>query len=173
MLFDFAQKKGWQIAVVAGGCFWGLESLMGRIEGVIETQVGYAGGTLESPTYPVVSTGKTGYAETVRILFDPKVQSYENILKEFFRDHDPTTVDQQGNDRGSQYRSAIFAMNADQAKIAKKVIELVNQTKFWKDPVATEVKDFTRFWPAEPEHQKYLARHPDGYSCHYVRKVKY
>ncbi len=169
-LFLFAKKKNWEIATLAGGCFWGTENLLRQEKGVIETQTGYSGGKIERPTYEDVSTGKTGYAESVQILFDPKETSYESLLLLFFRMHDPTTLNQQENDKGTQYRSAIFYENDEQKKVAEKVIKRVSDSNAWKKPIVTEVTKFNSFWRAEENHQKYLKKNPKGYNCHFIRK---
>lgn len=172
-LFSFAKKKGWQIATLAGGCFWGVEELLQEQPGVIETQVGYTGGKADRPIYDIVKTGATGHAESVQVLFDPKKTSYEKILLFFFRMHDPTTVNQQGNDKGTQYRSAIFYETEEQKKIAEQVKEKVNKSGAWKKPVVTEIVKATPFFRAEEYHQKYLDKNPGGYTCHYVRKIDF
>lgn len=172
-LFQFKDKKKWQTANLAGGCFWGMEKLLGSLKGVMETQVGYTGGALTKPTYDDVRTGKTGHAEAVQVLFDPKVVSYEDILLEFFRIHDPTTLNQQGNDKGTQYRSAIFYENTEQKKAAEKIIKRVNDSKDWKKDVVTELKSANAFWRAEADHQKYLEKYPNGYTCHLRRPYKF
>jgi peptide methionine sulfoxide reductase msrA/msrB len=171
-LFPFAEKQGWQVATLAGGCFWGVEELLLKEKGVIETLVGYTGGALKNPGYSDVKTGETGHAETVQILFDPKETNFENILLFFFQMHDPTTVNQQGNDKGTQYRSAIFFHNDTQKAVAEKVIARVNASGAWKKPVITEVVPYDHFWKAEDYHQKYLIKNPDGYTCHFVRDIK-
>lgn len=172
-LFQFAEKKNWEVATLAGGCFWGVEELFRALPGVIETEVGYTGGKLNWATYEEVKKGKTGHAEAVRVLFDPKKTSYEEILLYFFKLHDPTTPNQQGNDRGSQYRSAIFTHSAQQQRVAQEVRARVDRAGAWKKPVVTEILSASTFWPAEDYHQKYLQKKPDGYTCHYVRPVKF
>jgi peptide methionine sulfoxide reductase msrA/msrB len=157
------------VATLAGGCFWGVEELIRKLPGVIETRAGYTGGFSDHPTYSDVKTGKTGHAESVEVVFDPRKISYEEILKYFFRLHDPTTLNRQGNDRGTQYRSAIFYHNEEQKKIALQVKETVDRSKKWKSPIITEVVPATRFFPAEEYHQKYLEKNPNGYTCHYLR----
>jgi peptide methionine sulfoxide reductase msrA/msrB len=158
-------------AVLAGGCFWGMEDILRKIPGVIQTEVGYTGGTSSKPTYDDVHTGATGHAESVRILFDPKKLSYEELLEKwFFRMHDPTTKNRQGNDRGTQYRSAIFVTSPEQRKIAETVKRRVEASGRWKAPIVTEIVDAGPFTLAEAEHQKYLERHPGGYTCHYLRE---
>jgi peptide methionine sulfoxide reductase msrA/msrB len=168
-LFAFAEKKGWEVATLAGGCFWGVEDLIQKLPGVIETQVGYTGGKSDQPTYDIVKKSTSGHAESVQVLFDPKKTSYEKILLEFFRLHDPTTANRQGNDIGTQYRSAIFFANEQQHKIAEKVKERVAKSGKWKKPIVTEIVPAGKFWRAEEEHQKYLGKNPGGYTCHYVR----
>lgn len=172
-LFSFAEKAGWEVATLAGGCFWGMEDLLLKIPGVIETQVGYTGGKVDHATYEAVKTGKTQHAEAVQILFDPKVISYEKILLEFFRRHDPTTSNQQGNDVGTQYRSVIFYNNERQKQEAEKIKARVDQSGKWKKPVVTEIVPAGSFWRAEEYHQKYLEKKPDGYTCHYVRDMQF
>lgn len=168
-LFLFAKKKGWQVATLAGGCFWGVEELLQKIPGVIETQVGYTGGFLKNATYAQVKKGETGHAEAVDVLFDPKKVSYQHILFEFFRLHDPTTANQQGNDLGTQYRSAIFFHSDDQRKAAEEVKAKVTASGKWKKPLVTQIVAAGEFWRAEEYHQKYLEKEPGGYTCHYLR----
>jgi peptide methionine sulfoxide reductase msrA/msrB len=157
-------------AVLAGGCFWGMEEILRKIPGVLETEVGYTGGKTSHPTYESVATGTTGHAEAVRIVFDPRKLSYSDLLEKwFFRMHDPTTVNRQHNDVGTEYRSAIFVMSEEQQKTAKTVIARVQASGRWKAPIVTEVTDAGPFTPAEEYHQDYLEKHPDGYTCHYLR----
>lgn len=172
-LFSFVQKKNWEIATLAGGCFWGMEELIQQIPGVVETQVGYTGGALKNAHYSDVKKGNTGHAETVQIIFDPKKVSYEDILLKFFKMHDPTTQDQQGNDKGPQYRSVIFYNSPEQKKTAEKVKERVDKSHAWGKPVVTQIVPAGEFWRAEEDHQKYLDKHPGGYTCHYIRKVEF
>ena len=162
-----------QTATLAGGCFWGLEELLRQIPGVIHTEVGYTGGSLSHPTYDDVCTGRTGHAECVRIEFDPDLLSYENLLVQFFKMHDPTTPHQQGNDRGSQYRSAIFYHAEDQHQTALSVIKRVNASRAWKSAVVTEICPAQEFWRAEEFHQQYLEKNPNGYTCHWIRPVHF
>jgi methionine-S-sulfoxide reductase len=157
-------------AVVAGGCFWGVEELIRKVPGITGTEVGYTGGTLENPTYEYVKKGDTGHAEAVRIEYDPSKISYEQILDLFFQLHDPTTPNRQGNDVGSQYRSAIFVTNPEEAGIAKKVIARQSESGRWKRPVVTRVEELKTFYPAEAYHQDYLQKNPGGYNCHYWRE---
>jgi peptide methionine sulfoxide reductase msrA/msrB len=157
-------------ATLSGGCFWGVQELVRKLPGVLSTSVGYTGGTTDKPTYEDVHTGRTGHAEAVEIVYDPKVLSYETILGYFFRLHDPTTPNRQGNDVGSQYRSAIFYHDEDQRKVAERVKAEVDRSGKWPKKVVTEIVPATSFYPAEDYHQDYLQKHPDGYTCHYLRK---
>lgn len=170
-LFPQAESKGQEVITLAGGCFWGVEELLRQEKGVIDSFVGYAGGELKNPTYNDVKKGTTNHAEAVQILFDPKQTTVQNILTFFFKMHDPTTLNQQGNDRGTQYRSAIFYHNDAQKAVAQKMIEHVNASGAWKAPVVTQLVPYTQFWKAEEYHQKYLIKNPDGYTCHWVRDV--
>jgi len=156
-----------ETATLAGGCFWGVEELVRKLPGVVDTTVGYAGGTLDNPQYEDVKTGRTGHAESLQIVFDPEKISYDEILDFFFRLHDPTTANRQGNDIGTQYRSAIFYHDDAQRDAAKKAIDRA-QPK-WPRPIVTEVVPFTNFFEAEDYHQDYLQRKPNGYTCHYLR----
>ena len=157
-------------AVLAGGCFWGMEDLLRDIPGVIDTEVGYAGGTTANPTYEQVSSGRTGHAESVRVVFDPTKLSYADLLEKwFFRMHDPTTPNRQGNDRGTQYRSAIFYTSPEQKKVAEEVIARVNASGKWKQPIVTEIVAAGPFTRAEGYHQDYLVNNPGGYTCHFLR----
>ena len=173
LLFLFAKKKGWEIATLAGGCFWGVEELIRNQKGVIETEVGYTGGKTESPIYELVKTGVTGHAESVRVLFDPKILKYEDLLLYFFKLHDPTTTDQQGNDVGTQYRSAIFYENQNQKEIAIKIKDRVEKSGAWKKPLVTQILPESNFWKAEDFHQDYLQKNPSGYTCHFIRDIKF
>ena len=159
-----------ETAVLAGGCFWGMEDLLRKIPGVLETEVGYTGGTTSNPVYNEVKTGRTGHAESVRITFDPAKISYEDLLEKwFFKMHDPTTKNRQGNDVGTQYRSAIFVTSPAQRETALKVIARVNASKKWGAPIVTEVTDAGPFTLAEDYHQDYLEKNPGGYTCHFMR----
>jgi methionine-S-sulfoxide reductase len=168
-----AKSKKTEIATLAGGCFWGVEELLRDQKGVISTQVGYTGGSLPSPTYDIVKTGTTGHAESVEIEFDPKIISFDEILKFFFKLHDPTTLNRQGNDMGSQYLSVIFYHSEAQRQTALKIRALVDVSGVWKRPVVTEIVQAMPFYPAEDYHQKYLKKNPGGYTCHYVRDYKF
>lgn len=157
-------------AILAGGCFWGMEEILRKVDGVLDTEVGYTGGNMSNPTYEDVSSGKTGHAEAVRITFDPKKLSYAELLENwFFRMHDPTTKNRQGNDIGTQYRSAIFYVDEAQKKTAQEVIAKVNASGLWKSPIVTELVPATPFTPAEGYHQDYLQKNPNGYTCHFLR----
>lgn len=156
-------------AILAGGCFWGMEDLLRKVDGVVETRVGYTGGSTDNATYDQVKTGTTGHAEAIEITYDPARVSYEKILQWFFQIHDPTTKNRQGNDRGSQYRSAIFYTGETQKKIAEDVIDAVEASGNWPGPVVTEVAPAGPFWVAEESHQDYLEKYPNGYTCHFVR----
>ena len=156
-------------AVIAGGCFWGMEELIRNQPGVAKTRVGYTGGALENPTYNDVKTGKTGHAEAIEITYDPSVMSYEKLLHWFFQIHDPTTKDRQGNDIGTQYRSAIWFEDAAQREAAEKVMAAVEASGVLPGPIVTELAPAQSFWEAEDFHQDYLQKYPDGYSCHFVR----
>ena len=156
-------------ATLAGGCFWGMEDLFRKMPGVLETRVGYTGGTTKNPRYEEVKRGNTGHAEAIEITYDPKRTSYENLLKEFFRLHDPTTANRQGNDRGSQYRSAIFYHSEAQRAEAERIKKLVDESAAWGAPAVTEIRPATEFFPAEEYHQDYLEKNPGGYTCHFVR----
>ncbi len=150
--------------VLAGGCFWGLQELIRKQQGVIKSQVGYTGGSVENPTYEK----HTGHAEAVEIEYDPSVTSYKNLLDFFFQIHNPTTLNQQGNDVGTSYRSAIFYGNEDEKKEAEDFIKIVNDSKRWDGPVVTTLEPLTKFYPAEEYHQDYLQKNPGGYTCHAI-----
>ena len=158
-----------ETAYLAGGCFWGMEDLFRRLGGVMSTRVGYTGGEVENATYGMVKTGRTGHAEAIEIVFDPDRVSYRDILEYFFQIHDPSTPNRQGNDRGSQYRSAIFWTGEDQKRTALDTIADVEASGLWPGKVVTEVVPAGAFWEAEPEHQDYLERYPNGYTCHFPR----
>lgn len=160
-------------ATLAGGCFWGVEELLRALPGITKTEVGYTGGQTPNPRYETVKTGTTGHAEAIQVEFDPAKISYEEILRFFFTMHDPTTANRQGNDIGSQYRSAIFFHDEEQKKIAEQVKAAVDKSGAWKKPVVTEIVPATEFYSAEDYHQDYLQKHPSGYTCHWVRDVKF
>jgi methionine-S-sulfoxide reductase len=159
-----------EVAVLAGGCFWGVEDILRDVPGVLDTEVGYTGGWLENPTYDDTHDSKSGHAEAVRITFDPSVLSYEDLLERwFFRLHDPTTLDRQGNDAGTQYRSAIFPQTDEQRAVAERVIARVDASRRWTRPVTTRIEPPGTWYGAEAYHQDYLRKHPGGYTCHYLR----
>lgn len=159
-----------EAAILAGGCFWGMEEILRKIPGVIQTSVGYSGGTVPNPTYKMVCTGATGHAEAVKIVFDPAKLTYEQLLGYFFRMHDPTTLNRQHNDVGTQYRSAIFYVSKEQKETAEKVKAQIDKSGKWKKPITTEITEAGEFYPAEDYHQKYLVKNPGGYNCHYLRE---
>jgi methionine-S-sulfoxide reductase len=163
-------KTGYEKAILAGGCFWGVEELLRGLNGVVETQVGYSGGKVPNPNYEIVSTGLSGHAEAIEVTFDPQKISYENLLKFFFTIHDPTTLNRQGNDIGTQYRSEIFYFNDQQKSTALKVIAAANKSGVFKKPLSTAVSKASTFYPAEEYHQDYLKKNPYGYTCHHVRE---
>lgn len=154
-----------QKAVLAGGCFWGMQELVRRLPGVTDTRVGYAGGDLPNPTYRNHGT----HAESIEISYDPEATDYRALLEFFFQIHDPSTKNRQGNDIGLSYRSAIFYEDDEQKRIAEDTIADVDASGLWPGKVVTEVSPAGTFWEAEPEHQDYLERYPDGYTCHFVR----
>jgi methionine-S-sulfoxide reductase len=149
-----------EVATLAGGCFWGVQELIRKLPGVIESTVGYTGGTMANPRYEDVHTGRTGHAEAVQIVFDPRQISYESILRYFFRLHDPTTLNRQGNDMGSQYRSAIFWNSDEQRRTAERVKAEVDHSGKWDKKVVTEIVKAGPFYPAEEYHQDYLQKNP-------------
>jgi len=152
-------------AILAGGCFWGMQDLIRKRPGVVSTRVGYTGGEVENATY----RNHEGHAEAIEITFDPAQISYRDILEFFFQIHDPTTLNRQGNDIGTSYRSAIFYLNDEQRRIAEDTIADVEASRLWPGKVVTEVAPAGPFWEAEPEHQDYLERFPNGYTCHFPR----
>ncbi len=154
-----------ETAVLAGGCFWGMQELLRDYPGVLSTRVGYTGGTIANATY----RNHGNHAEAVEIVFDPATISFRTILEFFFQIHDPSTLDRQGNDRGASYRSAIFYTSDEQKRVAEQTIADVNASGLWPGKVVTEVVAAGPFWEAEPEHQDYLQRIPHGYTCHWVR----
>jgi methionine-S-sulfoxide reductase len=158
-----------ETATLAGGCFWGMEDIIRNIPGVLNTTVGYTGGNVENPTYNIVKLGTTNHAESVEVEFDPTQLSYEQLLGYFFRMHDPTTINQQGNDLGTQYRSAIFYHTAEQKKTAEDVIKKISSSGKWKKPIVTQIVEAGKFYPAEEYHQDYLKKNPGGYTCHWLR----
>ena len=160
-----ASSTGTRKAILAGGCFWGVQDLIRSQPGVVSTRVGYTGGDAANATYRNHGT----HAEAIEILFDPTATSYRRILEFFFQIHDPTTRNRQGNDVGTSYRSAIFYLDEEQKQVAEDTIADVDASGLWPGKVVTEVTAAGPFWEAEPEHQDYLRRYPAGYTCHYVR----
>ena len=158
-----------QVAVLAGGCFWGMEEILRDIPGVVDTEVGYTGGDGPDPDYPLVKTGRTGHAEAIRVMFDPGVLAYAELLGLFFRMHDPTTPNRQGNDIGTQYRSAIFWSDEEQRLIAEEALQAEDASGRWSRPVVTEIEPASEFFSAEDYHQDYLQKNPGGYTCHWLR----
>ena len=152
-------------AILAGGCFWGMQQLVRSLPGVVSTRVGYSGGDVKNATYRNHGT----HAEAIEITFDPGQTSFRDLLEFFFQIHDPTTKDRQGNDRGRSYRSAIYFTTDEQKRVAEDTIADVEASGLWPGKVVTEVTAAGPFWEAEPEHQDYLERYPNGYTCHYVR----
>jgi peptide methionine sulfoxide reductase msrA/msrB len=158
-----------ETAILAGGCFWGMEEIIRKLPGVLETKVGYSGGTVANPTYEQVCTGRTGHAEAIQVIFDPAKISFEQLLGYFFRMHDPTTANRQHNDVGTQYRSAIFYTSEEQKQIAERVKSEVDKSGKFSRPIVTEIAKAGPFYSAEDYHQKYLVKHPGGYTCHVLR----
>lgn len=162
---EITRRPGTETAVLAGGCFWGVEDLIRRQPGVLDTRVGYTGGQNEHATY----RNHPGHAEAIEIVFDPSQTSYRDILAFFFQIHDPSTLNRQGNDVGTSYRSAIFPLSPEQEKVARDTIADVDASGIWPAKAVTTIEPEAPFWEAEPEHQDYLARIPHGYTCHFVR----
>jgi peptide methionine sulfoxide reductase msrA/msrB len=159
-----------EVVVLAGGCFWGMQEILRALPGVLETEVGYAGGTTANPTYEQVKRGNTGHAEAIKVVFDPTKLSFADLLEQsFFRMHDPTTADRQGNDVGSQYRSAIFYSSEAQRQTAEEIKARVDKSGKWRKPVVTQIAPAGPFTSAEDYHQDYLQKHPGGYTCHWMR----
>ncbi len=168
---DSESASALETAIMAGGCFWGMEEILRQVPGVQSTEVGYTGGETPNAVYETVKTGRTGHAEAIRIVFDPRVLSYRELLERwFFRMHDPTTKNRQGNDVGTQYRSAIFVTSEAQRRDAEAAIRSVEDSKKWSRPIVTEVVDAGPFYRAEEYHQRYLVKHPGGYTCHFLRE---
>jgi peptide-methionine (S)-S-oxide reductase len=151
-------------AILAGGCFWGLEDLFCNLKGVTDTEAGYTGDENENPTYE----SHKGHAEALRVTYDDTVISYRQILDFFFQIHNPTMLNQQGNDKGTSYRSAIFYKDEEEKQVAEQMIEIVNESERWDGLVVTSLEPVTRFWPAESYHQDYLQKNPNGYTCHAI-----
>jgi len=166
---DTAAPAGFEEAVFGMGCFWGAERKFWKMPGVYTTSVGYAGGNRQFPSYQQVCSGATGHAEVVRVVFDPKVVSYAELLRVFWENHDPTQGNRQGNDVGTQYRSAIFYTSPEQREIAERVKARVDASGKWKRPIVTEVVPEAKWYSAEHYHQDYLQKNPGGYTCHFLR----
>jgi len=166
-------EKNIEIIYLAGGCYWGLEYLINEISGVNDTEVGFSGGHIKNVCYKEVTKGDTGHAETVKVEFDSLILPLDALLEEFFKIHNPTKINQQGNDMGSQYRSAIFYTNPNQKKVALKMIKKINDSGKWGAAVVTSLEQFVAFYPAEESHQKYLQRNPSGYTCHFKRDISF
>jgi methionine-S-sulfoxide reductase len=172
---DKAKDKSPELetATFAAGCYWGVEEFFRKMPGVIETKTGFTGGTVANPRYDDTHDGHTGHAESVEIKFDPSKVSYEHLLDQFFKMHDPTTLNRQGNDVGNQYRSAIFYHGDKQKKEAIAFKEKVDKSGAWKGKVTTEIDEAKTFWSAQEDHQKYLVKNPGGYDNHYLRKISF
>ena len=161
-----------EVATLAGGCFWCIEAVFREVDGVENVVSGYTGGTTVNPTYEQVCTGETGHAEAVQVTFDPAKISYREILEIFFSVHDPTTLNRQGADTGTQYRSAIFYHNEQQKAIAEELIRELNKARLWKKPIVTQIAPLDKFYPAEDYHQEYFSRHPEQAYCQMVISPK-
>jgi len=161
-----SKNQNLETAVFGAGCFWGVEARFAKVKGVVKTTVGYAGGTKENPTYEDVLTKKTGHAETVKIEYDPKIVSYDDLLAVFFKLHDPTTPNRQGPDVGSNYRSLILSVGEEQKQAAEKFIAKLEKEKMFASPIVTEIQPLEKFWPAEEYHQKYFEKHSGESSCY-------
>jgi peptide-methionine (S)-S-oxide reductase len=162
------EQSNMETATLAGGCFWCIETIFNDLKGVEKVVSGYSGGTTKNPSYEEVCSGRTGYAESVEITFDPSVISYEKLLEIFFHIHNPTTLNKQGADVGTQYRSAIFYSSEEQKKTAEEVIEKITKSGLWEDPIVTEVTKFTEFYPAEDYHQDYYNNNKEKSYCSFV-----
>lgn len=160
-------QHGQEVATFAGGCFWGMEDLIANLPGVIDTEVGYTGGVTKNPVYETVKVGNTSHAESIQVIFDPKILSFEKLLEWFFKIHDPTTENRQGNDVGTQYRSAIWYHNDEQKSVALQAKAKAQQK--WDKPIATQIVPAKPFYSAEKAHQDYLKKNPGGYTCHWIR----
>ena len=157
-----------ETATLGGGCFWCTEAIYQQLKGVKSVTSGYSGGTIRNPAYREVCTGRTGHAEVIQIQFDPDMISFKEILRVFFSTHDPTTLNRQGNDVGTQYRSVIFYHNENQKETALSSIQQLNKATIYNKPIVTEIRSFTNFYPAEDDHKNYFQQHPDQAYCHYV-----
>lgn len=161
-------NKKLETAIFAGGCFWCFDPMFSRLKGVEEVIVGYAGGNTSDPTYEKIHSGSTGHAEAIKIAFDPEIITYEDLLNIFFLSHDPTTLNRQGNDIGSEYRSLVLYGNEKQKEIAEKVREEIENKKIYPNPIVTEIKKLEKFYPAEIEHQKYFEKNPERAYCQLI-----
>jgi len=167
-----SQETSLEVATFAGGCFWCIEAVFREVDGIEQVVSGYTGGSTPNPAYQQVCTGQTGHAEAVRVKFNPSQISYREILEIFFSVHDPTTLNRQGADVGTQYRSAIFYHNEQQKTIAEELIGELNRAKLWKNPIVTQVVPVNTFYPAEEYHQEYFSRHPEQSYCQVVISPK-
>lgn len=166
------QNKNTETVTLGGGCFWCTEAVFSRLKGVTSVTPGYSGGVVKNPTYKEVCSGLTGHAEVIQVVFDPAVISFRDLLEVFFSTHDPTTLNRQGADTGTQYRSVIFYHTEEQEETARNVIDALNREKVWSTPVVTEVSPFTSFYPAEDYHKAYYANNPNAGYCRMVIKPK-
>ena len=169
-LFEKNYTPKTEFAVFGAGCFWGVEKILQDIKGVVKTTVGYEGGEVSKPDYEIVKTGRSGHAEVVQVEFDPSMLSYKELLSYFWRLHDPTQMNRQGNDVGTQYRSAIFYFTEEQRKIAEESKKAFDESGVFISKVTTQIAPHSTFWKAEEYHQKYLVKNPNGYMCHILRK---
>ncbi len=165
-------SKSLEVATLAGGCFWCTEAMFDQLKGIVEVESGYSGGKIANPSYDDVCTGETGHAESIQITFDPTVVSYADLLRIFLTTHDPTTLNRQGADVGTQYRSAIFYHNPEQERVAREVIKEFEQSKIWKKPIVTEVLPYKEFYKAEDYHQEYYAKNSRQPYCRVVIEPK-
>jgi len=156
-------------AILAGGCFWGMQDLIRNLPGVLNTTVGYTGGSTINPTYNIIKSSVTGHAEAIEVVFNPSTLSYRALLEFFFKIHDPTTPNRQGNDLGPSYRSAIFYLSPEQKETAETLIAQMAESRKWPGKIVTQITSASAFYPAEDYHQDYLKRNPNGYTCHYIR----
>jgi methionine-S-sulfoxide reductase len=168
-----ASSPALETATLAAGCFWGTEEFFRKVPGVVETKVGYTGGQLENPTYEDTSSGTSGHAESLELKFNPAKVSYVELLTLFFKMHDPTTANRQGNDVGTQYRSAIFFHDDKQRQTARALMQKIEKSGAWKAKLTTELAPAGVFYPAEAYHQHYLVKHPGGYDNHYLRALSF
>jgi len=165
---EIMDTTGMQVATFGSGCFWCTEAIFERLNGVVKVESGYAGGTVENPTYEEVCTGKTGHAEVTQITYDPKIITYDELLEVFWKTHDPTTLNRQGNDVGTQYRSVIFYHNEEQKELAENYKKELDKSGAWDNPIVTEISPVTNFYPAEGYHQDYYENNPNQGYCAFV-----